>query len=1008
MAIVSRLQIDHPALDDPGGAPLHTQVENNFIKIGDNLSARYFEGIAVGNGATVIFDHNFKMPFDELAFKVYLLAGAGGELTVTTESDYDIVATPGNLTTQISVTNNSGGVSTFAVLIQSIGGAGGGGGQTLYDVIIDAAGNGDYVDFKTAIETEPVDTTFYIRNGAYAETVLTQMKEGQKVYGESRDGVVLSFNIAASPAIRAPRTSSGFSRGRTRRTVDNGAWDTVNGLGLLTVVQGSATATYSGNTDPSPTDICLIGPSGDQFEIDVVDGGLNTVTLDAVWKGPSGPTDWIVNRVASTTGWKDQVHGLFNLTIRTTNATGRGIELATTLNFVLKDVAMFSVSTSANDPMFDAKTVSARVTLENVDFISEHLTLTTAAIRMASGASHFKFKNCKMVGCSANSINGQITDPMVYNDFHFSSISQASGGECFINTDFCAYSSFKVDRLTSVSSIFDSSPSASFAEWFDCDFEFGLIDDLHGVLHIGSARSRFSIKKGYQQYTQILINVPALRTDENTNVLHDSWLQNSIRFTAASNHLIIASSVIYGGIFDANEPVWNTGWDHTSPPSLGGGGQTLYDAVVDAAGGADYVSIVTACVTESVGATIFIRRGSYSEDPIVLKLGQKLIGESRDGVIITTNSGSESIAMPQIAVTAVAASTRTSSNLTWDAASGAGLLNMTFESNQAVYTIATDPFLIGDMLIIGPTGEMHEVTAVDSGTNTLTLDRLWKGSTSTIDFVFFRTPNHANWQTLQTKVSDLTIINNISVSRGIVFINSINCEVSRVTIEANGAGTNTRAALFFQSAFNNKVSDVTVNLKTTSSTAGWSGITNNTSAGLGWGNNTLKGIELFGTEENKIGGQSPSPAKYNNVNITRAYGTDQRWLGSWDYTYRSTLSVDWLGGCTGGVKSFASERAELYSCVVTFGHIDESVGAGILRLRGAKCIVQINYHGTGEVSMAYGTAIAPFTNDLGNIISNSYIDGTLTILNSSLIVSSSVMYDAISGGTLGTNYGFLF
>lgn len=126
MAIVSRLELDHPPLDDPGGAPLHAQVEALYVKIGDAVSSRYFEAIAIANTATATFDHNFKMPFDELSFVVYNLAGAGGELTVADQADYAISATAGNLTTQVDVQNNSGGVSTFAVLAQSIGGSGGG------------------------------------------------------------------------------------------------------------------------------------------------------------------------------------------------------------------------------------------------------------------------------------------------------------------------------------------------------------------------------------------------------------------------------------------------------------------------------------------------------------------------------------------------------------------------------------------------------------------------------------------------------------------------------------------------------------------------------------------------------------------------------------------------------------------------------------------------------------------------------------------------------------------
>jgi len=64
----------------------------------------------------------------------------------------------------------------------------------------------------------------------------------------------------------------------------------------------------------------------------------------------------------------------------------------------------------------------------------------------------------------------------------------------------------------------------------------------------------------------------------------------------------------------------------------------LYDAIVDASGNGDYLKVSTAVATESAGASIFIRNGSYIENTnIVLKSGQKIVGESREGVVIDLN-----------------------------------------------------------------------------------------------------------------------------------------------------------------------------------------------------------------------------------------------------------------------------------------------------------------------------------------------------------------------------------
>lgn len=64
-------------------------------------------------------------------------------------------------------------------------------------------------------------------------------------------------------------------------------------------------------------------------------------------------------------------------------------------------------------------------------------------------------------------------------------------------------------------------------------------------------------------------------------------------------------------------------------------GQPVYDAVVDAGGGFDYTSIVTACATEAAGAKIYIVRGIYNETAnIVMKDNQMLEGQNPEDTII--------------------------------------------------------------------------------------------------------------------------------------------------------------------------------------------------------------------------------------------------------------------------------------------------------------------------------------------------------------------------------------
>jgi hypothetical protein len=118
MTIVSRLLLDHPALGTAGGAALHSDVEDLFIKIGDNTNARYFTEDGLADSASVDFEHNFKCAFDDLRFDLYTRVIATGELTEVTDlSNWTIEATPGNLTTQIRVTNNTGSAEDISLVV---------------------------------------------------------------------------------------------------------------------------------------------------------------------------------------------------------------------------------------------------------------------------------------------------------------------------------------------------------------------------------------------------------------------------------------------------------------------------------------------------------------------------------------------------------------------------------------------------------------------------------------------------------------------------------------------------------------------------------------------------------------------------------------------------------------------------------------------------------------------------------------------------------------------------
>ena len=120
---VSRLVLTHPDIGYEGGAALHNFVRQGWIKIGDAINGRYFTEENLADAASVDFTHNFKVAFSELKPLLYSWDTGTDELTRIVSGgspdldDFTIEATPGNLTTQIRVTNNTGGDQDIALVV---------------------------------------------------------------------------------------------------------------------------------------------------------------------------------------------------------------------------------------------------------------------------------------------------------------------------------------------------------------------------------------------------------------------------------------------------------------------------------------------------------------------------------------------------------------------------------------------------------------------------------------------------------------------------------------------------------------------------------------------------------------------------------------------------------------------------------------------------------------------------------------------------------------------------
>ena len=122
MAVVSRLELNHPSLGAAGGASLHTSIESLYTKIGDALSSRWFALADFDQAETVDLDHNFSTDISNLRFDYFNFVGSEWvKVTASTTpaiSDFSIIEKSGEEGTVLQITNDTGGNDlTFAVSI---------------------------------------------------------------------------------------------------------------------------------------------------------------------------------------------------------------------------------------------------------------------------------------------------------------------------------------------------------------------------------------------------------------------------------------------------------------------------------------------------------------------------------------------------------------------------------------------------------------------------------------------------------------------------------------------------------------------------------------------------------------------------------------------------------------------------------------------------------------------------------------------------------------------------
>ncbi len=191
------------------------------------------------------------------------------------------------------------------------------------------------------------------------------------------------------------------------------------------------------------------------------------------------------------------------------------------------------------------------------------------------------------------------------------------------------------------------------------------------------------------------------------------------------------------------------------------GGQTLYEAVVDAAGGGDYTTIEAAFADAKT--VVFVRNGTYNPaSDINIPNGGKLTGESRDGVVIDFQDNARKIAIAT-----------GNDDIT--------LENLTIQNSQPASSVGAINFVNTDRSIVR---NIHF-----AGGNDQCIE-IGGGFGNIITECHFGITAGANDATCLRILSQETIISNNTAhdwDRNFLFIQAGNCVVADNNIECNSA-----------------------------------------------------------------------------------------------------------------------------------------------------------------------------------------------------------------------------
>lgn len=566
-----------------------------------------------------------------------------------------------------------------------------------YDIIVDASGKGDYTTLRAATLAAGENDTIFIRNGVYNETGAINLKSGQTIIGESKDGVVLTTTETSWFLSALNRVASIYSTGPATNNV---GFDSVSGIGTVSVTNGSRLVTYTGSTHPSNGVIAYI--LGDWYAVSSVDTINKTFNVDRdifkktqsglAWRfgTPQGGVDYSVNQ--------NQYLRIKNLTYKATT-TASFLYANACVNIDVDNVDVISTAWNASNNAIIYGQQITNVNARNIRFYNKNTTAGADEpnVLYVYAAWDCSFEDWEIYGAKYLRMEGAVGSAMNYH--------------CRVK-----FNRFNSDGLVWF--------SLNFCQ--ECDFS-------HGVINCNQYnQSDYNFHKCRIDFfeTRLFAGSSTIRGHDNIVNFGNMYLDNAsfyVNKAQASGYLskniLVSGNVIGAGTLYLDDSVYlgdsvyvqtlgGTTPARTPPPRT----RTI---VLDAAGGGDATTLASAISKAGNYGSIYIRNGVYTmASGVSMSIGQTLLGESKNGVILEFTSGY--ISMPYPVSHSMGTSFTNGDPRTPSTTYACGFLTLTTGSRTIAYSGDTAPS-VGNILRVQ--GEWFEVMTVDSGAKTFTVDK---------------------------------------------------------------------------------------------------------------------------------------------------------------------------------------------------------------------------------------------------------------------------------------------